>query len=212
MLQASDLVCGYGKIPIVGALNFSVSEGEVLVFVGPNGVGKTTLAKTIATFLPPLSGRITFDGVDITKRRREILYIPESVEMPLELRVVDYLRLVPYLYMKSVEKAEVESALEIAGLAHAREARLRELSMGQRRRAMLVSALLVKAPVTIIDDPLNYLDEYASEHIFPEVLEGLSEMGLHVIVTLRQEPRYRAETTKVIDLTNYSYVYKRRHA
>ncbi len=212
MLQATDLVCGYGKIPVIGVLNFSVNANDILIFVGPNGVGKTTLARTLATLLPPLRGKITFNGVDITKHRKDIYYVPEDVDLPLELRVIDYLRLVPYMYMKPVERSEAEKALEIVSLTHAQKARLRELSMGQRRRVMLVTTLLVKAPITIIDDPLNYLDEYASEYIFPEILENLSKMGLHVIITLRQEHRYKTDTSKVIDLTNYSYMYKKRSA
>ena len=65
LLEVNDLVCGYrpGK-PVIGPVSFSVEKGEIVCLIGPNGIGKTTLFKTVLGLLTPQGGKITLNGRD----------------------------------------------------------------------------------------------------------------------------------------------------
>ena len=66
ILELTDVEKRFGGLPAVAGVTFTVDEGEIVALVGPNGAGKTTLLKAIGGMQPPTSGRIVFDGVDIT--------------------------------------------------------------------------------------------------------------------------------------------------
>src|SRR5271155_1000433 len=99
MLKVSELAAGYGRIPILSGVTFSVQEGEFVGVLGHNGMGKTTLLKALMGFLPATGGRIDFAGADITKAephrrsRAGIGYVPQGREIFLGLSVLDNLRM-----------------------------------------------------------------------------------------------------------------------
>ena len=67
MLSVTDLRAGYGRIPILNGVQLDVASGEFVGVLGHNGMGKTTLLKTLMGFVPALRGRVVFDGADITR-------------------------------------------------------------------------------------------------------------------------------------------------
>jgi branched-chain amino acid transport system ATP-binding protein len=99
MLKVSELAAGYGRIPILSGVTFSVQEGEFVGVLGHNGMGKTTLLKTLMGFLPTTSGQIWFAGVDLTnaephrRSRMGIGYVPQGREIFPGLSVLDNLRM-----------------------------------------------------------------------------------------------------------------------
>jgi branched-chain amino acid transport system ATP-binding protein len=99
MLKVSELAAGYGRIPILSGITFSVGEGEFVGVLGHNGMGKTTLLKTLMGFLPATGGQVLFAGADLTKAepyqrsRRGIGYVPQGREIFPQLTVLDNLRM-----------------------------------------------------------------------------------------------------------------------
>jgi iron complex transport system ATP-binding protein len=94
LLEVCNVSCGYAKNKIVSDINFSVNTGDVVCLLGPNGIGKTTLFKSILGFLPLLSGKIFIDGNDIADfslRRLAgyISYVPQSHAVPFAFPVLD---------------------------------------------------------------------------------------------------------------------------
>lgn len=207
VLSVRELVCGYGDKAVVGPLTFEAGVGEALAFVGPNGAGKTTLLRTLATLLPPLRGEIRYGGRDIKEARRHIFYVPENIDVPLELKAVDYVKVVTSLFKKPDPK-EVEEVFDFIEVSP-RE-RLKNLSHGQRRRIQLAPALLIKAPITLFDDPLIGLDYYAVEKTFPQIVEKLLKTST-IIITLRHEYPQTLKTLlkEEIDITQYSHTKKK---
>ena len=99
LLHATDVSARYGRIPILNAIDLHVAAGELVGVLGHNGMGKTTLLRTLMGFVPAQRGRITFDEVDITREppyaraRRGLGYVPQGREIFPGLSVRDNLRM-----------------------------------------------------------------------------------------------------------------------
>src|SRR6185437_14219275 len=99
MLNVQALRTGYGRIPILNGVGFSVKEGEFIGILGHNGMGKTTLLRALMGFLPATSGRVQFAGTDITtlepyrRARLGLGYVPQGREIFPGLSVYDNLRM-----------------------------------------------------------------------------------------------------------------------
>src|SRR4051794_21755499 len=98
MLTLSDLRAGYGRIPVLAGISMEVPRGEFVGILGHNGMGKTTLLKTLIGILPAGGGEIRLDGVPIThepahrRARRGIGYVPQGREIFPRLTVLENLR------------------------------------------------------------------------------------------------------------------------
>ena len=99
MLDVQGLRTGYGRIPILNGVSFSVGEGEFVGILGHNGMGKTTLLKALMGFLPATAGRVLFDQEDVTtaepyrRARLGLGYVPQGREIFPGLTVYDNLRM-----------------------------------------------------------------------------------------------------------------------
>ena len=99
MLEVRGLCASYGRIPILTGVTFDVQQGEIVGVLGHNGMGKTTLMKTLMGFVPATAGTITFDGVDLThapthaRAQAGIGYVPQGREIFPRLSVRDNLRM-----------------------------------------------------------------------------------------------------------------------
>jgi branched-chain amino acid transport system ATP-binding protein len=99
MLMVTNLCAGYGRIPILGGINFAIREGEFVGVLGHNGMGKTTLLKALMGFLPATSGQVRFGDKDVTalepydRARLGFGYVPQGREIFPALTVHDNLRM-----------------------------------------------------------------------------------------------------------------------
>ena len=94
-ISVRNLTKFYGDQKAIDDISFDVKTGEILGFLGPNGAGKTTTMKIITCFMPPTSGVVELDGLDIFDHsidvRRKIGYLPEMNPLYLDMNVLDYL-------------------------------------------------------------------------------------------------------------------------
>lgn len=99
MLKVSQLVSGYGKVPALHTVDIEVARGELVTIIGSNGSGKSTLLRTVSGLVKVMSGRIEFDGQDITNQRpdkvvkRGLVHCPEGRHVFPQLSAYDNLRL-----------------------------------------------------------------------------------------------------------------------
>ena len=160
MIELRAVTFGYepGRAT-VNVPELRIEPGLSLV-MGQNGSGKSTLLRLIAGVEPPRTGTVAIDGHDLwrdeVEARRLLAYVPEAPELTPYTTVIDVLQLVAAL--RQAPLAAVVEALDRVGLFELGGRTVRELSMGQRRRAMLATALVGAPRVVILDEPLETLD------------------------------------------------------
>lgn len=164
MIEVQGLTKRYPTQVAVADVTFSVREGEIVGFLGPNAAGKTTTMRVLTGFLPPSAGAARIAGHDIvsdSKRARASLgYLPESAALYPEMRVREYLAYRARLegISGSAIRARVDQAIERCLLQEVADRKCENLSKGFRQRAALAGALVHEPPVLILDEPTVGLD------------------------------------------------------
>jgi ABC-2 type transport system ATP-binding protein len=148
-----------GRRRVVDDVSFTLAPGEILVVVGANGAGKTSLLDGILGFLPLAGGRVSFDGAPLTtlpRRARVLSCMPDDAEPPAEVEVATLLA--HARRFGAAPPALAETLETRLGLARLHRARAGELSRGEKRRVQLYTALSTSRPVVILDEPLGTFD------------------------------------------------------
>lgn len=161
-ITLKNLTLGYRRHPAVHHLSGRFEAGSLTAIVGPNGAGKTTLLKGIVGALKPLSGQISFSGVD----RHAIAYLPQQQELErsFPIQVVDLVamglwrKLGPFRAVTGDNLARVHEAIAAVGLSGFGARAIGTLSGGQLQRALFARLLLQDAPVVLLDEPFAAID------------------------------------------------------
>jgi len=153
----------FGNVVAVDKVSFSVEHGELFVLLGPSGCGKTTTLRIIAGLETPDSGRVLFNGRDVTHipaRRRNVAMVFQSYAVWPHMKVFDNIALP--LKIKKLPREEIERrvkfATEILNITHLLERYPFQLSGGERQRVAVARALVVEPEVLLMDEPLSNLD------------------------------------------------------
>jgi ABC-2 type transport system ATP-binding protein len=164
MIHAKHVCKQFGRFLAVDSLNLEIPRGSVVGFLGPNGAGKTTTIRMMSGYLPPTSGHITVDGLDVSTHwrdvRRRIGYLPEAAPSYTEMRVEEFLvfRARMFGLTRSQRKPAVQLAMDRCWLTAVRRKPIYQLSKGYRQRVGLAAALLHEPPLLILDEPTVGLD------------------------------------------------------
>lgn len=193
-LELRDIYCGYNKEkPVVKNVTFSLQDGDVCALLGPNGVGKTTMFKTILNLIPPLAGQVCIDGEDISKwsarkRSRYLAYVAQAhvPQFPYLVRDIAMMgRLGQTSAMGQPGRRDyevVEQALEDVGIRHLRDQVYTEISGGERQLLMIARALCQEPKILVMDEPTANLD-YGNMVTVMRCIRKLSKKGLCIIFT-----------------------------
>ncbi|MGI5819134.1 MAG: ABC transporter ATP-binding protein [Armatimonadota bacterium] len=164
MIRCEGLTRYYGNHRAIADVDFSVDEGEIVGFLGPNAAGKTTTMRILTSFIPPSAGTATVAGHDVVtdslESRRAIGYLPETSSLYRDMRVRQFLRFCGGL--RGMGRAEtnerMDYVLDTCGLTERADSIIGTLSLGFRQRVGLAQALLHDPPVLILDEPTVGLD------------------------------------------------------
>jgi ABC-2 type transport system ATP-binding protein len=161
-IEVKHVVKLYGEQRALNNVSFDVQSGEVVGFLGPNGAGKSTLMKIITGFIPPTSGEVFVNGLDVTVHSLEVKnmigYLPENNPLYLEMYVKEYLEYVGGIYQLKNIKERVQEMVELTGLTLEQHKKIGALSKGYRQRVGLAQALIHDPKVLILDEPTSGLD------------------------------------------------------
>src|SRR5260221_406256 len=158
-IDVRNIVKKFGDFTAVNGISFDVAEGEIFGLLGPNGAGKSTLIRMLVTLLPPTSGTALVNGFDIVKQsddvRRSIGVIPQAMTSDLELSVEENLIIFAKLYGVPRAKREklIDELLAAGELTQWRDAQVKNLSGGMRRRVEIARGLVHEPRIFFLDEP-----------------------------------------------------------
>ena len=167
-LRFEQVSFGYGGQPLFRDLSVAFPRGAISCIVGPNGCGKSTLAKLACGFLVPQTGKVELQGRDVRmlapkQRARSIALFEQQQAVPA-MTVEQYVACGRFPYKQAFSgpsKADVQAvdqALRDAGVTELRGRALRSLSGGQRQRVRMALVLAQQAPVVFFDEPTSFMD------------------------------------------------------
>lgn len=190
MIRFTQASFSYGNGgPVLDRVDLEISSGLTLL-LGPNGCGKSTLLKLAAGVERPDSGRVEIDGHDLwtdeAEARQSLAYVPEQPDLTPYATVREILDLVCRL--RGEPRQRGREALERVGLPGLAHRSVRELSMGQRRRAVLAAALIGTSRHVLLDEPLEALDRGAREDLLAWVDSLLAAGAAVIVVSHEIEP------------------------
>lgn len=183
-LSVDSLSVGYGKKnPVYHVADFQIGKGEIVALMGYNGVGKSTLAKTLCGLLKPLSGNICLAGKVAKEKER----IKHSFMVMQDVNYQLFCDSVREEVLLGAEKTELcEQVLEALGLIAFAERHPMSLSGGQKQRVAIASAMLSGKEFIVLDEPTSGLDYYHMVQV-AKLLGQLKEQGAAVLVITHDE-------------------------
>ena len=170
MLQARNLSIGYDKnTPLISGVNFDCRTSELIVLLGVNGIGKSTLLKTLAGLIEPISGQISIDARDIfslspVSRAQLISGVFTGRDFDSFITVRELITLGRYPYtnwaatLSSDDIARIDYAIEALGLSKLINKKVTEISDGERQKTLIAKSIAQDTPVIIMDEPTAFLD------------------------------------------------------
>ena len=181
-----------------------IKRGEILALLGPNGAGKTTLINAICGIVTPSSGYITVDGFDVVKDFREtrsqIGLVPQELNLEAFEQVFQNVSFTRGLYGKKENPEYIEKILKDLSLWDKKDNRLRELSGGMKKRALIAKALSHEPKILFLDEPTAGVDISLRRDMWRSVRE-LQEKGVTIILTTHyiEEAEAIADRVSVIN-------------
>ena len=202
MIETRNLTKRYGNLIAANDITLKLEDGDVFGFIGPNGSGKTTTMRMIATLLSPDHGEAYVCGksiyTDQEEIRRLVGFMPDFFGVYDDMTVVEYLEFFAAAYrIKGPARRRVcEEKLELVDMPFKRDAMVNELSRGQTQRIGLARTLLHDPQVLLLDEPASGLDPRARIEI-RNLLKRLGEMKKTVIVSSHILPELADVCTRV---------------
>jgi ABC-2 type transport system ATP-binding protein len=188
MIETRDLTKKYGDLFAVQSLDIKLEPGDVFGFIGPNGSGKTTTMRMLATLLNPTWGEAYVAGYSIYTKPKEIRrlvgYMPDFFGVYDDMKVIEYLEFFAAAYrIKGSKRRKVcNEVLDLVGLDYKRDALATSLSRGMTQRLGLARVLLHDPQVLLLDEPASGLDPRVRIEI-RRVIKHLGESGKTVMVS-----------------------------
>ena len=187
-VELTQVVKHYADIRAVDNMDLTIMQGEILGLLGPNGSGKSTTLKIILGLVKPDSGSVKVLGINTGMNpvavKQQVGYVPETPRLYEFLTGLEYLDFVADVYgvLPAEKKARIEKYLQALGLEGREGDIINSYSQGMKQKIALISALIHKPKVLILDEPLNGLDP-KSARIVKDLVKELAGQGVTIIMS-----------------------------
>ena len=187
MIELNNLTFAFkGKVNTFEGVTLSLSKGEVLCVLGPNGVGKTTLLKTILGLYQPTNGYCHIEGID--GRRARLAYIPQAKRINFSYTVLDFVsfgrplcgKLLASPEAKDIEKAQ--QVLSDLGISYLAQKDVNHISGGELQMCYIAKALVCEPDIVVLDEPESNLDFNNQARIINLLYELSKEKTVTIIL------------------------------
>lgn len=186
IIELKDITAGYDRQAVLNHVNLTISEGDFIGIIGPNGGGKTTLLKVILGLLKPFSGKITYPA----SRQNLFGYLPQNSRFdqrfPINVTEVVLSGLMSekglYKTYTKAEKHLAWSLLDKYGMGSYKKSPIGDLSGGQMQRVFLCRAIISNPRILILDEPTTYVDSHFEKEFYA-ILEELNKTLSIVMVS-----------------------------
>ena len=184
VIEVERLTKRYGDLLAVNDISFTVRKGEVFAFLGANGAGKTTTVEIIETIRTPTSGEVNLFGMDVTKKKHDIVprigVLPQGFNSFDRITVRETLQYYSRLFHRST--CDVDALIELVNLKEKTKEQFKDLSGGLKQRLGIAVALVNDPEVVFLDEPTTGLDPRVRREVW-EILLGLKNKGKTVFLT-----------------------------
>ncbi|MBN1754929.1 ATP-binding cassette domain-containing protein [bacterium] len=186
MIKIQNLSKHYGTLKAVDDVSFEVKTGEILGLLGPNAAGKTTTMRVLTCYMPPTSGNIEVDNLNIRDNsmgiRRRIGYLPEDAPLYEDMNPLEYLGFIGEIRdIRGTEFRErMKKIIDTCGLKGVLKQEIGQLSKGYRQRVGLAQAMLHNPDILVLDEPTSGLDP----NQIVEIRNLIKELGKEKTVVL----------------------------
>jgi putative ABC transport system ATP-binding protein len=212
-IEAINLSLTYrsGKVEVLALhnVNIKVRHGEFIAVMGPSGCGKSTLLHLIGGLLPPTSGKILLDGVDISKltdsertavRRKKIGYVFQRFNLLPTLSAKGNIELAKKIHGNGhLSPNGVEHIIGMLGLSDKIHFRPAELSGGEQQRVAIARAIINRPSIVLADEPTGSLDSRNSRAVL-QILRDLNEKLNQTIVMITHDAEAASMASRVVEM------------
>ena len=191
IIKVENLCKGFGELKVLRNINQHVNMGEVVSIIGPSGSGKSTFLRCLNLLEVPDSGKITFEGVEITDKKIDIDKHRQKMGMVFQhfnvfpnMTVLENITLAPVLEKKVPKEQaqeEAEELLKKVRLLEKKDEYPRKLSGGQKQRLAIVRAMAMKPDVILVDEPTSALDPEMVKDVL-DVIKDLADSGMTIVI------------------------------
>ena len=195
IIKVENLCKGFGELKVLRNINQHVNMGEVVSIIGPSGSGKSTFLRCLNLLEVPDSGKITFEGVEITDKKIDIDKHRQKMGMVFQhfnvfpnMTVLENITLAPVLEKKVPKEQaqeEAEELLKKVGLLEKKDEYPRKLSGGQKQRLAIVRAMAMKPDVILFDEPTSALDPEMVKDVLA-VIKDLADSGMTIVIVTHE--------------------------
>lgn len=195
VLQLDEVSAGFDEKAVVEGVSLKIERGTIAAIAGGNGAGKSTLLKTIARLIPPVKGKISIEGNDLSGLplpllARKIAYVPQDISSMRDLSVEDMIALGRNPHQKwwqwrsdQKDRLALENAIKATELGDLRDKSVAEISGGEKQRAAIAMSLAQEPEILLLDEPTAHLD-FKHQKSLMQLLLQLKSQGITIITCL----------------------------
>ncbi len=185
-VSVSNFKKNYGDTEAVRGISFTIDKGQIFGLIGPNGSGKTTTLRVLATLLQKSAGDVSVMGFDVSSQaediRHIISYLPEDAGVYKNMTGRQYLDFIASFFSHKNKKEILNRGLEIANLGKRIEDRVQSYSKGMTRRLVIARALMTQPKLAILDEPTSGLDVLNAQQI-RNIIQSTVKQGTTVLLS-----------------------------